>query len=391
MSDAVAEEQAVLRELSVRQFPCRECGAHMVFSAKRDALVCQYCDAEQAVEMGSNRIVEQDFHATLEALEQKIHPHHPRQERIDCQRCGASFSLEQSEHAGDCPFCGNAVVSGTTEQQSLPAQGLLPFSITQAEAKQAYAKWLKELWFAPNKLKQYARSDTSLHGVYLPYWTFDSQSSTRYRGERGDIYYVRQRVTVVENGKRVVREQAVPKVRWRAASGRVSRHFDDVLVGASSSLPRTIIDWLEPWDLQALEPYSEGYLSGFSSQVYEVDLDEGFEIARKRMAAVIHRDVRSDIGGDRQRIHQLNTQHDPVTFKHILLPIWSAAFTFGDKQYRFVVNGRTGKVQGERPYSIWKILAAATAAIALAGGVFMASESMDASGFRLQPTSTTTW
>ena len=39
----------------------------------------------------------------------------------------------------------------------------------------------------------------------------------------------------------------------------------------------------------------------------------------------------------------------------MLLPVWVAAFRFVGRPYRFVVNGRTGEVQGERPWSFWKI------------------------------------
>jgi hypothetical protein len=51
----------------------------------------------------------------------------------------------------------------------------------------------------------------------------------------------------------------------------------------------------------------------------------------------------------------VNTVVDDVTFKHILLPVWLAAYKYRGQTYRFVVNGRTGRVQGERPYSAWKI------------------------------------
>ena len=51
-----------------------------------------------------------------------------------------------------------------------------------------------------------------------------------------------------------------------------------------------------------------------------------------------------------------------------LLPIWMAAYKYNGKSYRFLVNGQTGEVQGERPWSIWKIAFAViiVAAIALA-------------------------
>ena len=77
-------------------------------------------------------------------------------------------------------------------------------------------------------------------------------------------------------------------------------------------------------------------------------------------------DVKYDIGGDDQRIGQVNTQVSDVTFKHVLLPVWLAAYKYRGNTYRFVVNGRTGRVQGERPYSTWKIAFAVLAGAILA-------------------------
>ena len=84
-------------------------------------------------------------------------------------------------------------------------------------------------------------------------------------------------------------------------------------------------------------------------------LDEGLTEARARMEAMIRRDVKFDIGGDRQRIHAMDVDLSAMTFKHVLLPVWLAAYKYRGKSYRFVVNGRTGRVQGERPYSAIKI------------------------------------
>lgn len=161
-----------------------------------------------------------------------------------------------------------------------------------------------------------------------------------------------------------------PKIRWTPVRGHVRRFFDDVLVGASKSLPRKILDALQPWDLEQLVPYDENYLSGFRSEYYQVDLDEGFDHARQVMDSVIYRDITLDIGGDHQRIHQVRTLHSGTTYKHCLLPVWSAAFRYRNKSYRFVINGRTGEVQGERPYSWWKIGFATLAALLLAAGLY---------------------
>ena len=119
--------------------------------------------------------------------------------------------------------------------------------------------------------------------------------------------------------------------------------------------------------------YKDEYLSGFRAESYHVDLAEGFDQARQIMDAGIRTLVRRDIGGDEQRISSVRTQHDNVTFKHVLLPIWISAYRYKNKTYRFLINARTGEVQGERPWSWAKIVllvAGLLAATAAAAAIF---------------------
>jgi hypothetical protein len=263
-------------------------------------------------------------------------------------------------------------VAKTERHRQLQPQALLPFQIARDQARISFRQWLGTLWFAPSKLKDYARNDLSLSGMYVPYWTYDADTTTSYRGERGDDYQVQESYRTVENGEEVERTRTVTKTRWTSASGVVSRFFDDVLVLASRSLPHAVTERLEPWDLANLTPYQEAYLSGFRAEMYQIELDQGFERAREIMAPVIRRDIERSIGGDHQRIHAADTRYGGIHFKHILLPVWMSAFRFRDKVYRFVVNGRTGEVQGERPYSAGKIAFAIVLAAALIGGGFAA-------------------
>ncbi|MBX2878570.1 MAG: hypothetical protein KTR32_01500 [Granulosicoccus sp.] len=383
--DEAAERigEATTRALTEKRFPCAQCGAALNYLVGTDSLQCEYCGHRNTIKAGNEILAELDLHAALRRLEQSAAVEATEQE-ISCPNCAAHFALDAHIHAGDCPFCGTSVVTETSRAKLIKPKGLLPFSVTAEQAREAYKKWLGRRWFAPSALKKYARSDTALNGVYIPYWTYDSDTTTAYRGQRGEVYYVTQRYTTMHNGRPVTRTRRVPKIRWYPASGRTGRHFDDVLVGATRTLPRKITDWLAPWDLHNLEPYTEDYLAGFSSEVYQVNLDEGFEIAQATMDRVIKDDVRRAIGGDQQRIHKLTTRHSDTTFKHVLLPLWTAGFQFRGKTYRFVVNGRSGKVRGERPYSIVKIAIAGIAGTALAASalfVMSSSGGFDNSGF----------
>jgi len=351
------------------RFPCSRCGALLKFGAGTQNLVCEYCGQENFIENRLEEIREYNLHEALAQLAEA--PPVSESMQIQCEACGAHFKFETSVHAGECPFCGTDVVTSTAQSRSIKPKSLLPFRIDDSQARQQFRAWLGGLWFAPNALKKYARDDTKLMGVYLPHWTFDSNTASSYTGARGDVYYVRQRVVYVQNGRRVSAIKRIPKIRWTPVRGRVARFFDDVLVGASRSLPRQILDKLQPWDLESLVPYNESYLSGFSSEFYQVDLDEGFDRAKQVMDSVVRQDIAFDIGGDQQRIHQVRTRHQDSTYKHCLLPVWSAAFRYRDESYRFVINARSGQVQGERPYSVWKIVSTVILGAALIGGVLV--------------------
>jgi len=198
---------------------------------------------------------------------------------------------------------------------------------------------------------------SGIDGVYVPAWTYDAQTYSQYTGQRGDDYWDTETYTEQDsNGNTVTRTRQVRRTRWHWVSGNVANPFDDILVLASNSLPRKIAQRLEPWDLKNLVPYRDEYLSGFVAESYQVGLPEGFEIAKQIMAGPIHEAIESDIGGDHQRIHSVDTRYLDVTFKHCLLPIWISAYLYAGKTYRFLVNARTGEVQGERPYSALKIL-----------------------------------
>ena len=348
------------------RFPCDNCGADFRFDPANGTLTCDHCGntAAIAANTGSvNAIKELDFRSAIEATLPQSEIEETRVSK--CPNCAAQIELSETDHAAECPFCATPVVTDTGTHRHIKPRGLLPFALEEETARDAMTKWLGGLWFAPNGLKQYARKGRRMQGIYVPYWTFDADTKSRYTGERGTVYYETQ--TVMRDGKR--QQVQVQKVRWSGVQGRVARFFDDVLVLASTSLPKRFTDALEPWDLSAMEPYSPEYLAGFRAEGYSIELQDGFDQARALMDRTIARDVKFDIGGDRQRIHDVNTKLGDVTFKHILLPVWLAAYKYRGKTYRFVVNGRTGRVQGERPYSAIKITIAVVLGLLVAAGI----------------------
>ena len=159
------------------------------------------------------------------------------------------------------------------------------------------------------------------------------------------------------------RVRQVERIRWYPAAGQVNVPFTDVLVPASGSVPKHFADNLAPWRLELLAPFRDEFVSGFTVEAYQTGLEPGFALAQQQMEVAIREAICRDIGGDRQRILSMSPKYLDVAFKHILLPIWLSSYRYAQKTYRFVVNGQTGTVQGERPWSTWKIAAAAIAVL----------------------------
>ncbi len=346
------------------RFPCGDCGSDMRFDAKATQLVCTHCGKTESVKndaKSSWEIAEQDFN---KALRNELPASEMATTRVSkCENCGAQVEFEGENHASECPFCASPIVLDTGTNKHIKPKGVLPFSVDEKTAHNSMTEWLGKLWFAPGDLQQYARSGRKMQGMYVPYWTYDSQTESDYRGQRGDAYYVTRQVMV--NGKSQTRRER--KIRWRRASGHISKFFDDILILASKSLPKKYTDRLAPWDLSALEPYKPSFLAGYNAEAYSIQLDEGFDEARNQMDREIRHLVRRDIGGDEQRISSLKTNLSDITYKHVLLPVWLAAYKYNGTTFRFVVNGRTGKVQGERPWSKIKIAIAVVSGLIVAG------------------------
>jgi predicted RNA-binding Zn-ribbon protein involved in translation (DUF1610 family) len=363
MSDTETQLRAPQEE---HRFPCDQCGADLRFQPGGEKLVCDHCGFEKPVEdTGGTHpsIRELDFKAALDA---RLPEAEIEETRIStCTNCGAAVEFDGATHALECPFCATPIVADTGTHRQIKPKGLLPFALSEEAARVALTEWLGSLWFAPSALKEYARKGRRMQGIYVPYWTYDADTASDYRGERGTVYYETR--TVHRNGR--TETEQVERVSWSPVSGHVARFFDDVLVLASRALPQRYTEALEPWDLSALEPYRPEFLAGFRAEAYTVELPEGYDKARAYMDRMIERDVRFDIGGDRQRVHSISTDVSDVTFKHVLLPIWLAAYSFRGKTFRFVVNGRTGRVKGERPWSPWKIAFAVLVVAAIAAGV----------------------
>jgi predicted RNA-binding Zn-ribbon protein involved in translation (DUF1610 family) len=333
----------------VNQFPCPQCGSQLHYAPATADLQCVSCGWRRAIPVEEARALELDLDKALAgglAAEETV-----ERLTISCASCGAQSTLAAGVAADRCPFCGTAFVATASSTRSLKPHWLLPFLIAVEDARTRFRAWVHSLWFAPNRLAREA-SAGRIDGMYVPYWTFDAATTSQYTGQRGDDYTVTEEY---RDSSGALQRRSKTETRWTPVRGTVTKSFDDVLVVASRSLPEPHANALRPWDLEKLVPYRDEFVAGFGAETYQVRLPDAYEKAKTEMAGLIRNAIARDIGGDRQTIQSVQTIYASTTFKHVLLPIWISSYRFGDKTFRFLVNARTGEVQGERPYSWIKI------------------------------------
>lgn len=333
------------------KFPCPSCGGNMHFDPASGMLKCEYCDSTVNFERLEDEIMEYDFR---KVDEQEVDVEEWAGESITfkCENCGAQTVITDDTISYECAFCGSNHVVKQEEMKGISPESVIPFSITKKQARETFSKWLGKRWMAPRKLKKSSTKD-KFKGMYIPYWTYDSDTVYTYTAQAGDYYYVTE-TSRDASGKMV--SQQVRKIRWRMVRGSSARYFNDIQVYATDKVDLPILKRTEPYGLGKLQPFQAQFLSGFNAERYSVDVKDGWKQAEQDIMAELHNDVRRMVQADEVRNVVLNVNHNTIKYKHILVPLWIAGYTFSGKKFQVLVNGENGKIAGKAPVSVWKVL-----------------------------------
>ncbi len=332
------------------EFVCPNCGAGMTWDPGPDAMVCAYCEHRIAVPRGEGTIVERELAAAGDAarglgLELRV---------SRCGNCGASVAHAGASTARACVYCGSAnVLAQEANRNAIRPDSLVPLDVSRKEVEQNFRRWLGGLWFRPDDLKKAKEFDAL--GIYVPYWTFDCRVHSDWSADSGTYYYVTVPRTVIVNGRPRIRMVQERRVRWRPAWGERDDAYDEHLILASRGLSSKLVERLGQFDTRALVPYKPEYLSGWLAEEYQVDLEQGWLAAQQAIVASQRARCAGDIPGDTHRNLQVRNRISDVRWKHVLLPIWSLQYRFSGKVYTVLVNGQTGAVAGDAPFSWAKI------------------------------------
>lgn len=344
---------------------CPECGGDLEWNAAKQALVCPYCGTVAPWTPGDaapGTIAELDLAQALARADDGGRGYGGARTQVQCQSCRAISVFEAGCVAERCAFCGSpAIVPYAALKDAITPQSLLPFRVSEPQVRDAIRRWYGTRWFAPNRLRRAALTDT-LRGVYLPYWTFDAHVHADWTAESGTYYYTTERV--LRNGRWETTQ--VQHVRWTPASGTVEHFFDDALVAGSEGVRGDLLAKIEPFPTTTeLQPYAPEFVRGWTVERYQVDLRRAAELNLAQMEREVYVLCAKAVPGDTQRNLQVASTYRGRTFKHVLVPVWVVSYTYGRRVFQLLANGCTGAIAGERPYSAIKIALAVLAALAV--------------------------
>jgi ribosomal protein S27E len=168
-------------EPAVKRFPCPSCGAYLEFNPQAGKLKCAYCSWEDAIPQMAQEVKENSYEQYLQVDRTTLTTLSTTALEVKCNDCGASVTFEPPKVAGKCPFCASPIVTQPAKASpSVQPEGIVPFKVTDKQARESIQKWLSNRWFAPSALKSLAQQE-KIQGVYLPFWTYDTYTVSYYR------------------------------------------------------------------------------------------------------------------------------------------------------------------------------------------------------------------
>ncbi len=323
---------------------CPSCSASIEFNPATGKLTCPYCGYETAIaapEKQEEKVAQEMDFAMAEqrgnfnwGVEKKT---------VICKSCAAETIYDALQVADSCPYCGSNQVMEASAENTLAPNGVCAFEITDKQAGENFQSWIKGKWFTPRAAKESAKPD-SFKGVYLPYWTFDTKTSSRYSARYGR----HRTVTDKEGNTRT-------ETDWYSTSGFYQEFIDDHLISATTRYDRNMMRKIEPFNLLNNKAYKPEYVAGFLSERYSIGLQDGWSQAKREISDHLNAQITSKIRWEHNadvvsNLH-FSTTHDDITYKYLMLPIWLSSFRYKEKIYRFMVNGQTGRVGGHAPIS----------------------------------------
>lgn len=331
-----------------KQFKCPCCGGTLAFDEKSQNIVCPYCDSQftpDSLKDYTDELASQPQEDTSwdESMVQAYTNEEKKGIKIySCDSCGGEIIVDETTSSTSCPYCGNNVLVSKELAGDLKPNYVIPFKNDKEVVKANLKKFFKKKPLLPGSFSK-ENTIQEIKPLYVPFWLFDADvgGTVEFKGETthrwSDSYY----------------DYKETKVYSILRGGKIA--FDHVPVDGSKKMEDKLMESIEPYDFSEAVEFNAAYLAGFAADRYDVSKDETFERATVRFRDGTVNAFRGDVRGyENVSVSKTNLQFSDTNAAYALYPVWILNTKWRNKDFRFAVNGQTGKIAGNLPCSVGK-------------------------------------
>lgn len=299
-------------------YQCPACGSPLHFASAEQKLVCDYCDSRFEVEEVEALYRERQDKADAKADAAAATPKSVADDAVQelaqnagyiCSSCGAELVSDGTVAVTTCPYCGNSAVAPGQLSGDFSPDLVIPFKLGRDDVTAALKGHYKGKILLPKSFVTGNHID-EVQGVYVPFWLYGARVD-------GEVYFDATNETVTEESDRTV----TTTDHYDAyRKGNIS--FKRVPVDESSKMPDGHMDAIEPFDYDALRPFSVAYMPGYIANRY-----------------------------DDATVESKQLDYTWEDSDYALFPVWMLSTSWNGKSYLFAMNGQTGRLVGELPCS----------------------------------------
>jgi len=328
----------------MQNYKCKTCGAELFWNATTESLKCEYCDSVFSVLDYEDHTLKE--HHQTEEIDLKYTNAGEDLDNnmmvLNCTNCDAEIVTSKTTMATECVYCGHALSVSHNVSGKFRPEKIIPFKIDKKTAKEKYFKYAKSSILIPKEFKDITKID-KMQGIYVPYYLHSLNISvesaldckTEECKKNGDDMIVITKsydVNIDANGE-----------------------FNDIPVNASKQMDTVTMEAIEPFDFNNIEDFNPAYMAGYFAEQPDKTTDYTSSIARQRAEAAMKEKIKETADTidkyESKTFKEVKSEYKNEERKYAMMPVWLCNIMYKNKKYTFLINGDSGKIIGELPFS----------------------------------------
>lgn len=327
-------------------YQCPSCSAPITFSPDKQVFACEFCLSSFTTEEMEKHHQEK-MHRDIQRNKKKDAIAKERSDNLDeseetmheysCQSCGAHVVTTDTTTSTFCFYCHNPVVITSRLQGDFTPDQILPFKISEQQAKDGFIAWASTKKYLPDDFISASHLE-KMTGMYIPYWYVDTSVQVDYSGtssrkdtwRSGDFMYTK-----------TSESEHVRKGEYQ---------INDVSLQAFSKIDPNLLNGVEPYDGEDFRPFSMPLLQGYFAEQYTMSEEEARDPMNQSIGQIAEQLLQSSFPPNATVKHRHKTiQGGENDLLFSLLPVWVLTYNYYGKIYVYAMNGQDGRAFGEMP------------------------------------------